>query len=65
MIWERRGDHAIACAEYIIGKYIVGGDPVYVLWHNTDRLSQHPSSGEAREAAHQHHNSPRPCVKGK
>ena len=65
MIWERRGDHAIACADYIIGRYIVGRQPIYVLWHKTERLSQHSSSAEAREAAHQHHNSPRPCVKGK
>lgn len=64
MIWERRGRYAIACADYIIGSYCVGGEWMYVLWHNTERLSQHPTSAAARDAAHQHHNSPSPCVRG-
>lgn len=65
MIWQRQGDHALACADYIIGRYSVGGQSIYVLWHNTERLSQHSSSAAARDAANQHHNSPRPCGKGK
>jgi len=60
MIWERRGSYALACADYIIGSYCVGGQSIYVL----ERLSQHPTSAAARDAAHQHHNSPSPYVRG-
>lgn len=62
MIWERRGPYALACGDYTIGSYTVQGVCVYVLWHHSQRISQHTSSAEARAAARQHYNpSPRPC----
>ena len=63
MIWERRGPYALSCGDYIISSYTVSGVCLYVLWHHSQRLSQHTSSTEARAAArrHYHNQSPPPC----
>lgn len=64
MIWEHRGPYALTCGDYIIGIYTVRGVCLYVLWHHSQRLSQHTSREAAQAAAYQHHTpSPFPCEK--